>query len=56
MTHMFFFGASALLLISGVIVSIRGIKDTNLRKVHLGFLFILLSAVIFGFTAHHLYA
>ena len=56
MIHYFLFGASALLLISGVLISIRGIKDTNLRKVHLGFLYIILSAVIFGFTAHHLYA
>lgn len=56
MTAFILFGASALLLGSGVLISIRGIKDTNLRKVHLGFLYILLSAVIFGFTAHHLYA
>lgn len=56
MTAHALFVISALLLVAGVIVSIRGIKDTNLRKVHLGFLYILLSAVIFGFTAHHLYA
>lgn len=56
MTQYLLFGSSALLLATGIIVSIKGIKDTNLRQVHLGFLYILLSAVIFGFTAHYLYA